>query len=328
MAQAVKRLSWREEYEVLRDFGFGVATGVPFPSEASGRLREPRTWSASTQTALARGYEMMATPVQLALAYGAIANGGELLTPGLVKEIRDPKGKLVYQRERQVVRRVISKEIAETMRNILRLVVDSGTATRADLAMYEVGGKSGTAKRTVRGKYVAGQYTATFVGLFPADDPQLVVLVKLDSPDAAAYYGGQIAAPVMKAVLEAALASRDAVLDRSRLKEKVRPAAAPITIADADAPSPEPNAGEIDIGGTMPIVMTVGQRKAERPKSIPNTLYSIPDVTGMSVRTAASTLHRAGFRVRVRRGGIRGATVPAAGAGARSGSLVTLQIGP
>src|SRR5262249_48002602 len=113
MAQAAKRLSPREEYEALRDFGFGAPTGVPFPSEASGVLRHPAVWTASSQSSLARGYEMMATPVQLAVAYGAIANGGELLTPSLVREIRDPKGNVVYKRERQVVRRVISEGIAE-----------------------------------------------------------------------------------------------------------------------------------------------------------------------------------------------------------------------
>jgi membrane peptidoglycan carboxypeptidase len=225
-----------------------------------------------------------------------------------------------------VVRRVISKGIAETMRNMLRLVVDSGTARKADLASYEVGGKSGTANRTVRGRYVAGQYTATFVGLFPADDPQLVVLVKLDSPDAAAYYGGQIAAPVMKAVLQAALASRDAVFDRSKLRQKPRPAAARISVADDDEPH-APDAGEIDIGGMMPIVMTVGAKKSEPAKPQPSAVRPVPDVTGMSIRGAASTLHRAGFRVRVMRGGVRGATVPAAGAGARSGSLINLQAG-
>ena len=103
-------------------------------------------------------------------------------------------------------------------------VVESGTATRADLATYLLGGKSGTARRTVEGKgYVPGNYTASFVGLFPADRPQYVVLVKIDSPPHA-YYGGEIAAPVTKVVLRAALAARDAALNRAELAtvERVR----------------------------------------------------------------------------------------------------------
>lgn len=326
MAQAAMRLTPKEEYEILRDFGFGAPTGLPFPSEASGVLRDPSKWTATSQASLARGYEMMATPVQLAMAYGAIANGGELLAPGLIREIRDPKGTVVYKRERQVVRRVISKGIAEQMRNVLRLVVDSGTATKADLASYEVGGKSGTARRAVHGTYVKGEYTATFVGLFPADDPQMVVLVKLDSPDAAGYYGGVVAAPVMKAVVEAALASSDEVFDRGRLKQKARPAAPAATVAAEDEPR-DAEVGEVDTGGSTTIVMSVPARKAEPVRLAPGVVRTVPDVAGMSIRSAATTLHRAGFRVRVTRGGSRGATVPAAGASARPGALISLQNG-
>jgi cell division protein FtsI (penicillin-binding protein 3) len=323
MAQAAGRLSPREEYEILRDFGFGAPTGLPFPSEASGVLRDPRTWSLVSQASLARGYEMMATPVQLAVAYGAIANGGELLQPALIREIRDSKGATVYRHERQVVRRVISPEIARTMRSVLRLVVDSGTATKADLATFEVGGKSGTAKRTVNGRYVPGDYTATFVGLFPADDPQLVVLVKLDSPDAAAYYGGVIAAPVMKAVLQAALASRDAVFDRARLRPRERPAGARLAGAPQERAA-EPDAGEPDEDGSMPYVITVP--RAPAPISAVLGPRPVPDVTGLTTRTAVSTLHRAGFRVKIVPGRT-GLTLPTAGTQAQPGTLVSLQSG-
>ncbi len=325
MAQAAMRLTPQEEYEILRDFGFGTPTGLPFPSEASGVLRDPHKWSLMSQASLARGYEMLATPVQLALAYAAIANGGELLQPSLIKEIRDSHGATVYKSERRVVRRVISTETARTMRNVLRLVVDSGTATKADLATYEVGGKSGTAKRTEHGKYVAGDYTATFVGLFPADEPQLVVLVKLDSPDAAGYYGGVVAAPVMKVVLEAALASRDAVFDRSRLKQRVRPAP-PQLASEGASHADEPDAGEIEQDGSLPFVLNVPRTKAESPVVLGPR--PVPDVHGLSARGAATALHRAGFRVQVVRGGSRGATVPAAGTAAPAGSLVRLQFGP
>lgn len=316
MAKVAPRLTPQEEYEALRDFGFGVATGLPFPSEANGRVSDPRTWSGLTQTALARGYEMLATPAQLAVAYAAIANGGELLQPALVKEIRDANGALVYQHERRVIRRVISKPVAAQMRKLLRSVVESGSATRADLATFDVGGKSGTARRTGKdGKYVRGDYTATFVGLFPADDPQLVVLVKLDSPDTAAYYGGLIAAPVTKAVLEAALASRDAVLDRSRLRTTdptVRTAAEPAT-ETAEEPEVEAPAR---FAMNLPLPAPV-QPAARAPRAVPS-------VRGMTAREAVVALHRAGFKVRLIRGGPRGATLPAAGAVARAGALVRL----
>ena len=333
MAQVASRLTPREEYEALRNFGFGVATGLPFPSEANGRVGEPRTWSALTASALARGYEMLATPVQLAVAYAAIANGGELLQPALVKEIRDSDGDVVYQHERRVIRRAISTSVAAKMRSLLRSVVDSGSATRADLATFEVGGKSGTARRTGKdGKYVPGDYTATFVGLFPADDPQLVVLVKLDSPDGASYYGGQIAAPVTKAVLEAALASRDAALDRARLRQRERE---PVVAARDARKAPNSDdatvSAELDADDEEPLprfAMTI-PLSADSSSAEPNAAASrasraVPSVRGMTMRAAVLALHHAGFRVRLIRGGQRGATVPAAGSSARGGALVRL----
>ncbi|HKS06578.1 MAG TPA: penicillin-binding transpeptidase domain-containing protein [Gemmatimonadaceae bacterium] len=329
MAKVASRLTPREEYEVLRNFGFGIATGLPFPSEANGRVSEPRTWSALTASALARGYEMLATPVQLAMAYGALANGGELLQPALVKEIRDPDGKLVYEHQRRVVRRAISTPIAAQMRKLLRSVVDSGSATRADLATFEVGGKSGTARRTGKdGKYVPGDYTATFVGLFPADEPQLVVLVKLDSPDITAYYGGQVAAPVTKAVLEAALASRDAVLDRSRLKQREQVVATndSRTKRAADADAVESASDDTDVSEEPPprIALSLVANDDSAAAQPSRAARSVPSVRGMTMRAAVATLHQAGFRVRIVRGGQRGQTLPAAGAVTRAGALVRL----
>ncbi|HSA56649.1 MAG TPA: penicillin-binding protein 2, partial [Gemmatimonadaceae bacterium] len=210
-----ERLPRREMYEVLRDFGFGSPTGVSYPSEASGLLYEPRRWSAQSQASLAQGYEILVTPLQLAMAYAAIANGGVLLTPALIKSVQDPDGHVVFAHRPRAVRRVLAPATARTLRGILASVVDSGTATDAALAAYAFGGKSGTAKLLVNGRYAA-RYTSTFVGVFPANDPQYVVLVKLDEPQGT-YYGGKAAAPVAKAVIEAAIAAGDAGLDRAEL---------------------------------------------------------------------------------------------------------------
>jgi cell division protein FtsI (penicillin-binding protein 3) len=328
IVQFAERLTAAEQYETLRDAGFGMATGVPYPSESSGRLRTPASWSGFSQASLAMGYEVAVTPLQLALAYGAIANGGELLEPTLVKELRRDDGKVVYEAKRRVVRRIMSEETARTVRGLLREVVSSGTATGARLATYELAGKSGTARRvSANGTgYEAGSYTASFVGLFPADEPQLVILVKLDDPEGA-YYGGKIAAPVTKAVLEMALASRDGALDvrtltgpRPQQLASAEAVAAETTMTEAVRAAEEqaveaaqPNA---------PYVVELGA-PAPTPKRVV-TARPVPDVSGLPTRQAVHELHRAGFRVSLVRGGDSSQTSPAAGTVLPAGTTVRL----
>lgn len=325
------RLSARDKYELLRDLGFGAPTGVALPAEASGTLREPRRWSRTSAAALAMGYEIAVTPLQLAAAYSAIANGGELLEPQIVREVRQGD-EVIYSRKRRVLRRVFAPATAATMQRMLVAVVDSGTAVKSDLANFQVGGKSGTARRTAGGQgYVPGSYTASFVGLFPGDKPQYVVVVKLDNPKRA-IYGGETAAPVSRVVLQAALAARDAALDRSALvAARVRePAPAPVakggaTVDGAAKPvvvaraAPRPAAVEIPTRRELVRLPYVpAARKPPEP-----TPQLVPDVSGMTLRSAIGALHGAGFHVRL----VPGAALqvyPGAGSVVARGSVVTL----
>ncbi|MBL0171422.1 MAG: hypothetical protein IPP90_11930, partial [Gemmatimonadaceae bacterium] len=210
----------REEYEALRDFGFGTPTGVPYPAESRGRLPVP-TWHAQTASALAMGYEMMATPLQIAAAYIAIANDGELLQPSLIRHVRDADGREVFALERRVVRRAMQPATSRLMRTILASVVDSGTAVAADMATYDVAGKSGTARRVQDGAYRGG-HNSTFAGMFPAQAPQYVLVVRLIDPQGK-IYGGTVAGRIVNEILQSALATRDASLDRRALAAVVKP---------------------------------------------------------------------------------------------------------
>ncbi len=322
MILAAEALTPQEHYEALRDFGFGVTTGIPFPSEAPGTFRSPARWSKQSKASLSMGYEIMVTPVQLAAAYGAIANDGVLMQPQLIKEIRSADGQVLRRATPRPVRRVISSGTASTMRRLLRTVVDSGTGSRADLATYEVGGKSGTAQRTVNGRYVQGEYNANFVGLFPADEPQLVVLVKLDAPSGGSYYGGQVAAPVLRTVLEAAIASSDAALDAGRLRRKPAPPPTPQVAARADSLRRivAEASGRLGSDGDVPIVLTLPAQPIQRAVVVRDR--RVPDVHGLSARDALARLHQAGFRVQVVEGGAVGRTDPSAGSLLPSGELV------
>jgi cell division protein FtsI (penicillin-binding protein 3) len=351
-----ERLSRGEQYELLRDLGFGTPTGIALPAEASGTLREPRHWSRQTSASLMMGYEVAVTPLQLATAYATLANGGVLIEPQLIREIRSADGGVLYKARPRVLRRVFTTEAAEAVRAMLLSVVDSGTAMQADLANFEVGGKSGTARRVIGGRYAPGRYTASFVGIFPVNSPQYVVLVKLDDPKGA-IYGGQTAAPLTRVVLEAALAARDAALDRSVLASATREsldafvstrrapgskrlAAIPVAPAGAGTPLRE------TVAGAPPAETVAVAALPQRARTIPPTQVHtfdvplaatngmieavraerpVPDVNQVGVRHAVRLLHEAGFRVVIERGVPRQVT-PAPGTMLPAGGVVRVGV--
>ncbi len=324
IAKFSSRLAPREQYEVLRDLGFGTPTGVPFPSEAGGTLMTPDEWTRMSPASLAMGYEIAVTPVQLAVAYAAIANGGELLEPTIVREIRDPDGTVRFRHERRVVRRVMSEEIAATVRGMLVGAVEEGTGGGAGLGSFSVAGKTGTARVARGGRYAASEYTASFVGFFPADAPQYVVLVKIDRPTGA-YYGGQTAAPVTRAVLEAAIAARDAALDRRALASRESLEAAAKAGPHAEGLGEAERVVEEQLPRHVVDLPLAGNARAAALSGGGKASRAVPNVRGMQLREAVRTLHRAGFRVQLGAAtGAASATWPNAGAMLREGALVRL----
>jgi cell division protein FtsI (penicillin-binding protein 3) len=310
MAKFSLRLTPEQQFDMLRDFGFGTPSGAEFPSESRGRLAPPHRWQPMyTRASMAMGYEIGVTPVQLAVAYGAIANDGVLLAPTLLREVRDPSGQVLFRREPEPVRRVVSSEVAARLRRFLRGAAgEEGTGGEAQLVNYTVLGKTGTARRFEDGRYVDGKYTATFAAIFPADDPQLVVIVKIDNPKGS-YYGGRTAAPVTRSMLQQALASRRVAIDRGRLAPPAaRAAPMPASLAAGDARA-EPV-----------VAVSWPYRHAD---SVPSPV-PVPSVEGSSVRDAALALHRRGLRMRLQGLGRVTQTQPAAGELARPGGSVTV----
>lgn len=245
----------------------------------------------------------------------------------------------------------MSGEVARTIQEMLLAVVQEGTATKADLATFDVAGKSGTARRTSQDAgYTPGNYTASFVGLFPGNDPQYVVLVKLDNPRGAHYTGGEIAAPVTQIVLRAALAARDAALNREGLAAAERS----VLVETGDNPRAKSRSGPTlrfarsgRGDATNPVDResydpSANLKPAAAPEATPTYVVElptsskfgvgatapsaprrVPDVRGLSVREAVRLLHSAGFRVRIVTASGSG-TWPAAGAMAVPGTIVQL----
>ncbi len=188
-------------FEYMQKFGFGRRTGIDLTTESRGRIYPPEQWSRPSFASMSRGYEVAVTPIQMATALGAIANGGELMKPLLVKRISHGNGRLLEEFEPQVLNRVISEKTAHQVREaMVKVVSEKGTAKRAKVEGFSVAGKTGTARKAAKGRlgYLNGQYVVSFMGFLPAEDPQFTALVMIDDPraDGIKLYGGTIAAPV------------------------------------------------------------------------------------------------------------------------------------
>ncbi|MFH1888605.1 MAG: penicillin-binding transpeptidase domain-containing protein [Candidatus Omnitrophota bacterium] len=187
-------------YRYIKLFGFGAKSGIDLPGEITGMINEPRSWSKTSITAVPMGQEVGVTVLQLASAISVIANGGELMKPYIAKEIRDKRGELIKSFAPAVVRRVISEDTANRVRQILTGVVEQGTGKLAKIAGFSSAGKTGTAQKLeANGAYSHNKFMASFIGFAPADDPVIAVVVVIDEPRPY-YFGGVVAAPVFKNV--------------------------------------------------------------------------------------------------------------------------------
>lgn len=191
-------------YDYIRKFGFGTATGIPLPGEVSAARWVPpvKKWSKVSIAQIPMGQGVSVTRLQMTMALCAIANQGWLMRPMLVDRLEDSEHHVVAKYSPQRVRQVIGEPAAKQMVQALKAVVSSeGTAAKAALEHYTVAGKTGTANKVENGHYV-DKYFSSFIGFFPADNPEVCISISFDEPKAG-HFGGQIAAPVFKQVAEA-----------------------------------------------------------------------------------------------------------------------------
>ncbi|MDQ7850493.1 MAG: penicillin-binding protein 2 [Armatimonadota bacterium] len=204
-AQVAARLGRQTFYDYIRRFGFGTATGIDLPGEAPGIIRPPQEWLGPSLQTIGFGQGISATPLQLLVAASALANGGVLVRPHVVRMVRDREGRLLQAVGTPPGRRVIAAEVAAAALRMMIRVVEDGTGKLAAVPGYVVAGKTGTAQIPApQGGYFAGRYISSFLGFAPVPHPRLAVLLVLEEPRGA-YFGGAVAAPVFRAIVEAAL---------------------------------------------------------------------------------------------------------------------------
>jgi len=188
-------------YEYIKKFGFNSKSGIDLNGEEKGLLKEVKNWSGRSLHTISFGQEISTTPLQIINAFCAIANGGTLLKPKIIKSIDNED-----LPEKNIVRTVISEETASKVRKILKGVIDNGTGKSAKVDGYSVAGKTGTAQKRdpKTGKYSTEHYYASFCGMIPADKPEIVILVALDEPSGS-YYAASVVAPVFNKIAQRAL---------------------------------------------------------------------------------------------------------------------------
>ncbi len=296
MAKISDEIGGERFYKMARDFGFGIPTGIELPGEVRGDLKKPVHWSGTTLNTMAYGYEVGATPLQIAAAYGAVANGGRLMKPYIVQQELDNLGRVVREARAQEIRRIVGAATADTLVSFFEDVVTGGTGRNAGLANVRIAGKTGTARKHVDGKYASGDYTASFVGFFPVEDPGMVILVMMDNPRTGGYYASGTSAPIFKQIAERIISTG--------LLRIPPPRGVP-----ADDINIRQNAGRIQ---------TVGYAAA-------NDGARIPDVRNIPADAARIILERSGYGVELHDKGIVGDVQPAVGSYAPKGTTVIIR---
>ena len=257
-------------YRYMSAFGFGAATGVGLPGESRGLLRAPGRWSLLSLPTMSIGQEVSVTALQMVAAFGAIANGGTLMQPRIVRATFDAAGQEVRRFEPRPVRQVISPETARTLTRILVRVVESGTGHNAAIPGYEVAGKTGTAQKLdpATRRYSRSPGVLSFVGWAPADVPRFVMLVTLDEPKNE-IWGSEAAAPIFSAI------------GRGILRYLEVPPRDALPVQIVTGPSPEAPAAAV----TAPVRLVSTDETVDT-----NGRRVMPDLTGRTLRSALAAL--------------------------------------
>jgi cell division protein FtsI/penicillin-binding protein 2 len=348
-AKVGKMVGGERLYRQARRYGFGMITGVDLPGEVRGIVKKPsdHDWSGTTLQTMSYGYEIGATPLQIACAYAAAANGGVLMKPYVVSRIQNADGETIKERKPQAIRQVASLRTVDLLSRAFEGVVEHGTGREVYIDGVRIAGKTGTSRKYLDGKYAANNYTASFVGYFPVEDPQIVCLVMMDNPRSRSYYGGSTSGPVFRAIAKRVIAtsykfSRTAIAQMPSSSD---------TVAVPDVRMIQPALAKKILAGYGLTYQVFGNgqmilkqspapgKKLEKGESVSlilnsesiataDGLMAVPDVRGISIRRAMNRLVADEFEARVQGSGIVQQQIPQPGQRVQIGSSILLVCEP
>ncbi|MGQ9687313.1 MAG: penicillin-binding protein [Desulfobaccales bacterium] len=309
--------------EYLRGFGFGSRTGIDFPGETTGLVKNHRRCrSLIDRTTTAFGQGVAVSVLQLTMALGAIGNGGMLLKPLLVKEILSPQGEKLKEFKPHPLRRVLSEKTSATMLSIMATVTQQGgTATTASPPGFITAGKTGTAQRVVGRAYSHSKYNSVFMGLIPAEKPVLAITVIIEEPKGA-IYGGVVAAPIFREIAAQALR----VLGYYPQPDQKEPILTQTKPALPQAsPTLPPGPTPVQAATISPLGLHQASEGAEPSTEL---LTVMPNLQGLTIRRAVKILHKAGVRCRLQGSGLAISQDPPPGTPIKPGAVCVVKFEP
>ena len=336
VAKLSQKLGAERFFKYARDYGFGIYTGIELSGENKGYLKRPLDFTNGSLEFMSIGYQVAINALQLTMAYAAIANNGLLMKPYIVKKEVSPDGNMILENSPSPVRQVISSETAKKLNEMFMGVVERGTGTDAKIEGLKVAGKTGTTQKIVEGEYSSNSHISSFVGYFPADNPEIIITIILDEPKNG-FYGGKVAAPVFRNIATRIMGFNDLInsyknesitsntekplIDKTNPdKERVLPNLVNLRVIDAIAILDERNIGyeldnDLSSKDLQGKIVSVNSQepapgsKLEEGKRIKlfvknsnidnsNSVF-VPDVRKMSLRKSINKLVSEGFIVDV-----------------------------
>jgi cell division protein FtsI/penicillin-binding protein 2 len=319
-AKVCLQFSPLEFYEKLRAFGFGSLTHIGLAREQAGEIVPPALWHGPRQANMAFGQGVSCTPLQLTMAYAAIANGGLLMKPRIVQSVEMTNGTRTDFAP-EVIRRVIPENIAHDLTDMLCGTVEFGTAKQAQVNGIRIAGKTGTAQKadTIHGGYYADRYISSFVGYFPAEDPQYVLLITVDDPRGE-HYGGTVAGPIFKNIVE-------------EMRTEIYPGQTPVPVNSAqmvnyqkDQNSRQAVQNQAQIARYNAAVRTaeLATLATQHTSAADSTLVTVPSLEGWTLRQAVAELSRRNLAFKMFGSGTVSTQYPPAGTRVAAGTSCEL----
>jgi cell division protein FtsI (penicillin-binding protein 3) len=313
-------------YRYVRNFGFGMTTGIDLPGESGGILSSLKSFSRSTHRYMSIGYEVGVTPLQLLNAYAVLANKGRLLIPYIMRSILTQEGRILLEQKPEMIRNVLSLETTLVMSDVLKGVVKEGTGKEAFLPGLNIAGKTGTAQiyDVESGKYQSNKHLASFIGFFPIESPQFVLLVMIRQPKGN-YYGGLVAAPAFRKMAKRIISlSPEKNLNFAKLTRQI---------------GSEEHGIELRGDGNVIASISNFSEKQSKDQNIVNVNLSVenevqmshirmPSLKGLSLKEALSTLAELNLSASIEGHGIVIKQQPQAGARVKENQVIRLVCNP